>query len=250
MEDAKLEDTLVVKNLSKNYANLVAVDQVSFSVQKGSVFGLLGANGAGKSTTIECILGTRKRSSGEVTILGQNPLENRKNLFEKVGVQFQESSFQENIKVKELCDTTKVLYKDPDSAEELLKQFGMKDKENTYVKDLSGGLKQRLFIVLALLSKPQIVFLDELTTGLDVKARREVWQVMKQLKKEGRTIILTSHFMDEVENLCDEIGILKNGKLVFLGTVSKAIEQSPFQSLEEAYLWYSGEECEEEYEEI
>lgn len=250
MEDAKLEDTLVVKNLSKNYANLVAVDQVSFSVKKGSVFGLLGANGAGKSTTIECILGTRKRSSGEVTILGQNPLENRKNLFEKVGVQFQESSFQENIKVKELCDTTKVLYKDPDSVEELLKQFGMKDKKNSYVKDLSGGLKQRLFIVLALLSKPQIVFLDELTTGLDAKARREVWQVMKQLKKEGRTIILTSHFMDEVENLCDQIGILKNGKMVFLGTVSKAIEQSPFQSLEEAYLWYTGEESEEEYEEI
>lgn len=238
-----MEDVIKVEHLSKSYGTLKAVNDFSFSVKRGTIFGLLGANGSGKSTTIDCVLGTKKANSGVVSILGMNPTSNRKKLFEQVGVQFQESIFQENIKVGELCEVTASLYKKTADYKKLLAEFGVGDKANTLVKELSGGQKQRLFIVLALIPNPQVVFLDELTTGLDAKARRDVWQMLSKLKADGLTIFLTSHFMDEVETLCDEICILKMGKPVFYGTVPEAINQSSCDKFEDAYLWFTDEEA-------
>jgi ABC-2 type transport system ATP-binding protein len=206
------------------------------------VFGLLGANGAGKSTAIECILGTKTADSGQVAILSMNPREKRKKLFERVGVQFQEANYQDKITVEELCQETQSLYKMASDYQGLLKQFGLEDKLKSAVNELSGGQKQRLFIVLALIPNPEVVFLDELTTGLDTKARREVWKCLSHLKEKGLTVFLTSHFMDEVETLCDRIVILKRGKTIFNGTVQEAIAASPFEKLEDAYLWYTDEE--------
>lgn len=244
-----MEDLIKVERLSKSYGNLKAVDDLSFTVKGGTAFGLLGANGAGKSTAIECILGTKKADSGNATILAMNPISNRKELFESVGVQFQEPHYQENIKVGELCEVTASLYKMPVDYRKLLSEFGLEDKTSALVNELSGGQKQRLFIVLALIPNPKVVFLDELTTGLDARARREVWKMLSRLKKEGLTFLLTSHFMHEVETLCDKICILKRGKAIFYGTVSDAINQSPHEKFEDAYLWFTDEEV-EQYENI
>lgn len=237
-----MQEVIRIEQLTKSYGKLLAADDISLSVTSGTVFGLLGANGAGKSTTIECILGTKKADGGQITIFGMNPLTDRKKLFEKVGVQFQESNYQDQITVAELCEVTASLYRDPADPYELLKKFGIADKQKNPVKDLSGGQRQRLFIVLALIPNPEVVFLDELTTGLDAKARREVWKILSGLKEKGLTIFLTSHFMDEVEALCDQICILKKGKIAFYGTVPEAIKGSPYDKFEDAYLWYTDEE--------
>lgn len=237
-----MQEVIKVEQLAKSYGKLRAVEHISLAVDRGMVFGLLGANGAGKSTTIECILGTKRADTGTVRILGADPVQNRKELFEKVGVQFQESSYQEQITVAELCRVTASLYKKSADSFALLAKFGIADKKKNLVKDLSGGQRQRLFIVLALIPGPEVVFLDELTTGLDAKARREVWKILSDLKRKGLTIFLTSHFMDEVEVLCDRICILRKGKIVFCGTVSEAIEKSPYEKFEDAYLWYTDEE--------
>lgn len=237
-----MQEIIKASQLSKSYGSLPAIKNISLSVTRGMVFGLIGANGAGKSTTIECILGTKKPDKGTVSILGANPMTDRKTLFEKVGVQFQESSCQEQITVEELCQVTASLYQKTADPFELLAQFGIAEKKKSPVKDLSGGQKQRLFIVLALIPDPEVVFLDELTTGLDAKARREVWKILSSLKEKGVTIFLTSHFMDEIEALCDRICILKKGEIVFYGTVSQAIEKSPFEKFEDAYLWFTEEE--------
>ncbi|MGN1480140.1 MAG: ABC transporter ATP-binding protein, partial [Acutalibacteraceae bacterium] len=201
-----------------------------------------GANGAGKSTAIECILGTKSADSGMVTILDKNPKKDRKNLFQKIGVQFQQGDYQPEIKVSELCEETACLYNNPSDWKELCVQFGIGDKINNAVKSLSGGERQRLFIVLALIPDPQLVFLDELTTGLDAKVRRDVWKILSDLKSKGLTVFLTSHFMDEVEALCNEICILRHGKVVFCGTVDQAKEISGCHQFEDAYLAVSGEE--------
>ena len=236
-----MNEIISVKQLSKSYGGLTAVQSLDLSVMQGTVFGLLGANGAGKSTTIECMLGTRKFDAGTVSILGMNPLLQRKQLFENVGVQLQEANYQDKVTVAELCEVTQSLYRNAADYGELLKQFGIFDKAKSMVNELSGGQRQKLFIVLALIPQPKVVFLDELTTGLDTKARREVWKILSDLKEKGLTIFLTSHFMDEVEALCDTICILKKGKAVFYGTVEEAIAGSPYDKFEDAYLWYSDE---------
>lgn len=207
-----MEEIIRVKQLSKFYNGQAAVNNLNLSVRHGTVFGLIGANGAGKSTTIECILGTKKADSGEIEVLGLNPQKQRKRLFENVGVQFQEANYQDKIMVTELCEVTQSLYKQPSNYQELLKQFGIANKAKSLVNELSGGQKQKLFIVLALIPNPKVVFLDELTTGLDTRARREVWKILSDLKEKGVTIFLTSHFMDEVEALCDYICILKRDR--------------------------------------
>ena len=239
-------EVITVNKLTKKYGNKIAVDNLSFQVKKGEVFGLLGANGAGKSTTLECILGTKKMNSGQVCILGMNPVKERTKVFEKVGVQFQEAKYQELIRVDELCENTASLYRETKDYEKLLSEFGIADKKKAYVKELSGGERQRLFIVLALIPNPEMVFLDELTTGLDARARRDVWKILEGLKKQGLSILLTSHFMDEVEALCDEILILKKGKTVFHGSVEEAKKESGQENFEDAYLWYTDEEEENE----
>ena len=199
-----MSEAIFVNGLTKIYDGKKAVNNLSLSVKSGTVFGLLGANGAGKSTAIECMLGTKQSDAGTVRLLGRDPKKCRRKLFERIGVQFQESDYQKEIKVSELCEETASLYRKRADWRKLCEQFGIGDKTNAAVKGLSGGERQRLFIVLALIPKPELVFLDELTTGLDAKARRGVWKTLEHLKKQGLTIFLTSHFMDEVEALCDE----------------------------------------------
>lgn len=237
-----MEKALIVKDLAKSYGNVTAVDSLKLEVQKGEIFGLLGHNGAGKTTSIECILGVKKPDRGSVEVLGMNPVTQRKQLFEKVGVQFQQTSYQDKITVAEICEVTYSLYKNPADWKELLKAFGLVDFQKQLVSELSGGERQKLSVLLALIPKPELVFLDELTTGLDSKARRDIWKYLESLKAKGLTIFLTSHYMDEVEILCDRICILKKGLAVALDSVPALIQQSPYDNLEEAYLWYSGEE--------
>jgi ABC-2 type transport system ATP-binding protein len=240
--DFKMNYVLNAQNISKSYQDKKVVNNITIQLKKGEVFGLLGANGAGKSTIIECIIGTKVSDEGSVEILGLDPNKNHKTIFEMVGVQFQDSNYQDKIKVSELCEETYSLYKNATNYYDLLKKFKLTDLKDQMVNELSGGERQRLFIVLALISNPKIVFLDELTTGLDARNRRNVWKYLEELKKEGLTIFLTSHYMDEVETLCDKIMILKKGKLVFQGTTKEAISNSPYKTLEEAYLWYTDEE--------
>lgn len=237
-----MKNYISVNNLTKKYGTKVAVNDLSFSIHEGEVFGLLGANGAGKSTSIECILGIQKADNGEIKILDMNAVKDRKKIFEQVGVQFQQTNYQEKITVKESCETFASLYKDPADWEQLLEKFGLSDKKKQLVNSLSGGERQRLSVLLALIAKPKIVFLDELTTGLDSRARRSLWSYLKGLKNDGLTILLTSHYMDEVEALCDRICIIKEGKKVVLDTVENIIKNSPYETLEEAYLWYSDDE--------
>ena len=189
------------------------------------------------------MLGTKQADSGTVRLLGKDPKKKRRTLFQRIGVQFQEGDYQKEIKVSELCEETASLYRNPADWRRLCEQFGIGDKSNTPVKGLSGGERQRLFIVLALIPQPELVFLDELTTGLDAKARRGVWKTLEHLKEQGLTIFLTSHFMDEVEALCDEICILKKGTDVFRGTVAEAKRQSNCTRFEDAYLKLSDEEA-------
>ena len=237
-----MSEVIFVEGLTKTYNGKTVVDHLSLSVPGGTVFGLLGANGAGKSTTIECILGTKQADSGTIRLLGQDPRKHRRTLFERIGVQFQEGDYQKEIKVSELCEETACLYRKPADWHKLCDQFGIGDKAEAAVKSLSGGERQRLFIVLALIPQPELVFLYELTTGLDAKARRSVWKTLESLKEQGLTIFLTSHFMDEVEALCDEICILKKGMPVFRGTVEQAKQQCCCEHFEDAYLQLSDEE--------
>lgn len=233
-----------VKHLKKCYGEKIAVDDLSFSVEEGEFFGLLGHNGAGKSTTIDCTLGLKIFEQGEVSILGMNPMTNRKKLFERVGVQLQQGAYQDKIKVGELCEETAILYQNPADYKVLLQEFSLSHMIKQGVSTLSGGEKQKLSVLLALISNPEVIFLDELTTGLDTVARREVWKKLELMKKKSVTVLLTSHYMDEVEALCDRICILKEGKEIVSGTVSQVIAKSPFTRLEEAYLWYMGGEVE------
>ncbi|HEX2946963.1 MAG TPA: ABC transporter ATP-binding protein [Clostridia bacterium] len=239
-----MQKSLIAKGLSKKYGSKTALSDFSITIEKGEIFGLLGANGAGKTTALECILGTKKPDAGSVEILGMDPVKDRKRLFQKVGVQFQQTNYQDKITVKEACEVAHSLYSKPADWSRLLKMFGLDNKQKQPVNELSGGEKQRLSVILALIPDPELVFLDELTTGLDAKARRDVWKYLELLKEKGLTIILTSHYMDEVRALCDRICILKQGSTVILDTVDRVTESSPYDNLEEAYLWYSEEEVE------
>lgn len=237
-----MTEAVFAEGLTKSYGGRLVVDRLDLSVERGRVFGLLGANGAGKSTAIECILGTRQPDSGTIRLLGQDPRKHRSALFQRIGVQFQEGDYPPEIRVSELCRETASLYRRPADWHRLCREFGIGDKQRASVKSLSGGERQRLFIVLALISQPELVFLDELTTGLDTKARRSVWKTLESLKEQGLTIFLTSHFMDEVEALCDEICILRKGVPVFRGTVEQAKARCGCQRFEDAYLHLSEEE--------
>ena len=238
-----MSEAIFVQGLTKAYNGKTVVDHLNLSVKSGTVFGLLGANGAGKTTTIECMLGTKQADSGTVRLLGQDPKEKHRTLFERIGVQFQEGDYHKEIKVSELCEETASLYRKSADWRKLCELFEIGDKEKIAVKSLSGGERQRLFIVLALIPQPELVFLDELTTGLDAKARRGVWKTLEHLKEQGLTIFLTSHFMDEVEALCDEICILKKGTPVFCGTVAEAKQLCGCERFEDAYLQLSDKEA-------
>ena len=236
------EPSVSVRNLTKSFSGRRVVDNLSFDVQKGEVFALLGHNGAGKSTTIDLILGLKAPEGGFTKILGTNAAKNRKKVFEKVGVQLQNTQYQPNITVEEACIEYASLYSAPADYQQLLEQFGLIAFKKSFVSKLSGGERQKLSVVLALIGGPEIVFLDELTTGLDVVARREVWRTLKQLKERGLTIFLTTHYMEEAEALCDRVCIIKSGKKVAEGTIDEIITASGQRNLEDAYLFFMGEE--------
>ena len=236
------EPSVSVKNLTKSFSGRRVVDNLSFDVQKGEVFALLGHNGAGKSTTIDLILGLKTPDGGSAKLLGMDAAKNRKQVFERVGVQLQHTQYQPNITVEEACIEYASLYDAPADYPALLEQFGLGTLRKSFVSKLSGGERQKLSVVLALIGIPELVFLDELTTGLDVVARREVWRTLKQLKERGLTIFLTTHYMEEAEALCDRVCIIKLGKKVAEGTVGEVVTASGRKDLEEAYLFFMGEE--------
>lgn len=236
------EPAVSVRNLTKSFSGRRVVDDLSFDVQKGEVFAMLGHNGAGKSTTIDLILGLKAPERGSAKILGMDAAKNRKQVFERVGVQLQNIRYQPNITVEEACIEYASLYADPANYPKLLERFGLGTLRKSFVSKLSGGERQKLSVVLALIGSPEIVFLDELTTGLDVAARREVWRTLKQLKDRGLTIFLTTHYMEEAEALCDRVCIIKSGKKVTEGTIDEVITASGQKNLEDAYLFFMGEE--------
>lgn len=236
------EPAVSVRSMTKSFSGRTAVDDLSFDVQKGGVFALLGHNGAGKSTTIDLILGLKAPEAGTARILGMDAAKHRKQVFERVGVQLQNTRYQPSITVEEACIEYASLYAAPADYPRLLERFGLGTLRKSFVSKLSGGERQKLSVVLALIGSPEIVFLDELTTGLDVVARREVWRTLKQLKGQGLTIFLTTHYMEEAEALCDRVCIIRSGKKVIEGTIGDVIAASGQKNLEDAYLFYTGEE--------
>ena len=237
------EPSVSVRSLTKSFSGRTVVDELSFDVQKGEVFALLGHNGAGKSTTIDLILGLKTPDRGSARILGMDATKNRKQVFERVGVQLQNTQYQPSITVEEACIEYASLNAAPADYPKLLAQFGLDALRKSFVSKLSGGERQKLSVVLALIGNPEIVFLDELTTGLDVVARREVWRTLKQLKAQGLTIFLTPHYMEEAEALCDRVCIIKSGKKVMEGTINEVVTASGQKNLEDAYLFFMGEEA-------
>ena len=236
------EQCIQVKNLTKSFSGRKVINDLSFEVNKGEVFALLGHNGAGKSTTIDLILGLKCPDEGNATILGMDAAKHRKKVFEKVGIQLQHTEYQNMMTVEEACIEYASLYKKPSDYKKLLHSFGLSDLKKSYINKLSGGEKQKLSVVLALIGNPEIVFLDELTTGLDVAARREVWRTLKHLKEKGLTIFLTTHYMEEAQALCDHVCIIKSGEKVIEGTIAEIVNASGKTDLEEAYLYFMGEE--------
>ena len=236
------EPSVSVKNLTKRFGGRAVVDDLTFDVKKGEIFALLGHNGAGKSTTIDLILGLKQPDGGEARILGMDAARHRKQVFERVGVQLQHTRYPNSMTVEEACIEYASLYAAPADYPQLLEQFGLGALRRSFVSRLSGGERQKLSVVLALIGDPEIVFLDELTTGLDVVARREVWRTLKQLKQRGLTIFLTTHYMEEAEALCDRVCIIKSGSKVMEGGIDAVIAASGKRNLEEAYLFFMGEE--------
>jgi ABC-2 type transport system ATP-binding protein len=218
-----MDTTVQVRGLRKTYGTTVAVDEVSFSVHEGEIFGMIGPNGAGKTTTIECLEGLRKADAGSVRVLGLDPQNDNRILRERIGAQLQESNLPDRMKVWEALDLYASFYTHTLDWKKLILELGLEEKRNASFSKLSGGQKQRLFIALALLPDPQLVFLDELTTGLDPQARYAIWELVSNVRARGKTIILTTHYMEEAEKLCDRVAILDYGKIVALDTPAALI---------------------------
>ena len=214
-----------VQAIRKTYGRTVAVDEVSFDVQPGEIFGLIGPNGAGKTTTMECVEGLRAPDRGAISVLGLDPSRDVYALQERIGVQLQEAQLQKRIKVQEAVALWASLYRKPLDGDRLIDQLGLGDKRNAWFMTLSGGQKQRLFIALALINDPELVFLDELTTGLDPQARRAIWDLVRGIRQRGKTIFLTTHLMEEAERLCDRVAIIDHGRIVDIGTPADLIHR-------------------------
>jgi ABC-2 type transport system ATP-binding protein len=206
-----------VAGIRKTYGSTVAVDEVSFQVREGEIFGLIGPNGAGKTTTMECVEGVRRADRGRIAVLGLDPVRDIYKLQERIGVQLQEAQLQKRIKVHEAVHLWASLYRRPLDGDRLVEQLGLAEKRNARFMTLSGGQKQRLFIALALINDPELVFLDELTTGLDPQARRAIWALVRGIRDRGKTVFLTTHLMEEAERLCDRVAIIDHGRIVDIG---------------------------------
>ena len=214
-----------VSHLGKSYGSTVAVDDLSLEVYKGEVFGLIGPNGAGKTTTMECVEGLRKADRGTITVLGLDPRRDATALEQRIGVQHQEAQLQKRIKVWEAVDLWSALYVKVVDTEALLARLGLEAKRDARFMTLSGGQKQRLFIALAMIHDPEVIFLDEVTTGLDPQARRTIWGLITDMKERGKTVFLTTHLMEEAERLCDRVAIIDHGRLVEVGTPAELVEK-------------------------
>ncbi|MDA8189540.1 MAG: ABC transporter ATP-binding protein [Dehalococcoidales bacterium] len=206
-----------VSGLVKRYGALVAVDGISFTVERGEVFGLLGPNGAGKTTTVEVIEGLRKLDDGTVRVLDTDVVRNSKEIKQRIGIQLQTSSLFESLTAREVLDLFGSFYRKKLPADELISLLNLQEKRNSLVKNLSGGQQQRLSVALALVNDPEVVFLDEPTTGLDPQARRALWEVIEHLKRRDRAILLTTHQMEEAERLCDRVAIIDHGHILAMG---------------------------------
>ena len=209
---------ITTRDLRKSYGSVIAVDGVSFQVEAGEIFGMVGPNGAGKTTTIECIEGLRQPDGGEARLLGMDPLAQRLAVAERVGIQLQEAALPPRLRVREALALFGAFYAQPTNPDELLERLGLVEKRDAAFGKLSGGQKQRLFIALALVNHPEVVFFDELTTGLDPQARRATWDLVRQVREAGCTVVLTTHSMEEAERLCDRVAIIDHGKIVALDT--------------------------------
>jgi ABC-2 type transport system ATP-binding protein len=214
-----------VENIRKHYGRTVAVDDVSFEVRPGEIFGLIGPNGAGKTTTMECVEGLRSPDRGTIAVLGLDPVRDVYQLQDRIGVQLQEAQLQKRIKVREAVDLWASLYRKSVSPARLLEQLGLVEKQNAWFMTLSGGQKQRLFIALALINDPELVFLDELTTGLDPQARRAIWELVRGIRQRGKTVFMTTHLMDEAERLCDRVAIIDRGRIIDIDTPAALVRR-------------------------
>jgi ABC-2 type transport system ATP-binding protein len=214
-----------VSGIRKTYGATVAVSEVSFTVGEGEIFGLIGPNGAGKTTTMECVEGVRRPDRGEISILGLNPFRDVYRLQNRIGVQLQQAQLQKRIKVWEAVDLWASLYTKTVDADHLLDQLGLTAKRNAWFMTLSGGQKQRLFIALALINDPEVVFLDELTTGLDPQSRRAIWDLVRGIRDRGKTVFMTTHLMEEAERLCDRVAIIEHGKIVEIGSPAELVRR-------------------------
>lgn len=212
-----------VEHLRKVYGKVVAVNDISFEVQEGEIFGMVGPNGAGKTTTIECLESLRNPDSGKISVLGLNPRNDGYALRERIGIQLQEATLYDRIRVWEALDLFASFYHHSIDWNSLLETLGMEDKRNSYINKLSGGQKQRLYIALALVNDPELIFLDELTTGLDPQGRRMMWKLVQDIRNQGKTVFLTTHYMEEAEQLCNRVAIIDRGNIIALDTPENLI---------------------------
>jgi ABC-2 type transport system ATP-binding protein len=231
-----VDPVIRVSGCRKTYGSTVAVDEVSFDVYDGEIFGLIGPNGAGKTTTMECVEGLRKPDRGTISVLGLDPVRDVYRLQERIGVQLQQAQLQKRIKVWEAVHLWASLYRRPPAdGDRLLDQLGLSDKRNAWFMTLSGGQKQRLFIALALVNDPDVVFLDELTTGLDPQSRRTIWDLVRGIRARGKTVFLTTHLMEEAERLCDRVAIIDHGRIVDIDTPARLVaKHCPERTIEVA----------------
>jgi len=252
-----MKTIISVKNLKKNYGSFEAVKNISFDVQEGEIFGLLGPNGAGKSTTLEIIETLREKTSGDITVDGLNLDTAPHEIKRLIGVQLQTSGFYPGLRLIELIHLFAGLYNRSVEPMELLKLVNLEDKAKNKFKELSGGQKQRFSIATTLINQPKIIFLDEPTTGLDPQARRSLWELIKNIRAKGTTVIITTHYMDEAEQLCDRIAIMDEGKIIALDSPDKLIDdlvESGFErpkqvksaNLEDVFIHLTGKEIRDE----
>jgi ABC-2 type transport system ATP-binding protein len=214
-----------VSGIRKTYGTTVAVAEVSFEVVEGEIFGLIGPNGAGKTTTMECVEGVRRPDQGAIKILGLDPFRDVYRLQNRIGVQLQQAQLQKRIKVWEAIDLWASLYSTALDGNRLLEQLGLASKRDAWFMTLSGGQKQRLFIALALINDPEVVFLDELTTGLDPQSRRAIWDLVRGIRDRGKTVFMTTHLMEEAERLCDRVAIIEHGKIIDIGSPQELVRR-------------------------
>ena len=212
-----------VSGIRKTYGATVAVSDISFEVSEGEIFGLIGPNGAGKTTTMECVEGVRRPDQGSISILGLDPFRDVHRLQNRIGVQLQQAQLQKRIKVWEAVDLWASLYSKAVDGDRLLEQLGLSSKRSAWFMTLSGGQKQRLFIALALINDPEVVFLDELTTGLDPQSRRAIWELVRGIRDRGKTVFMTTHLMEEAERLCDRVAVIEYGKIIDIGSPGELV---------------------------